>query len=79
MEIALYSDNHSVIHLAKNSVFHTRMKHIQLRYHFIRELISNGTLSLNKILGSNNPVDMLTKVVANEKLKLCITSIGLHN
>ncbi|KAL8092162.1 hypothetical protein AgCh_034456 [Apium graveolens] len=60
---ALYSDSQSAIHLAKNPVFHARTKHIQLRYHFIRELISNGTLSLKKILGSKNPADMLTKVV----------------
>ncbi|KAL8157159.1 hypothetical protein AgCh_002026 [Apium graveolens] len=58
---ALYSDSQSAIHLAKNPVFHARTKHIQLRYHFTRELISNGTLSLKKILGSKNPADMLTK------------------
>ncbi|KAH9304598.1 hypothetical protein KI387_009002, partial [Taxus chinensis] len=33
----LYSDSQSVIHLAKNSTFHSRMKHIQLRYHFIQQ------------------------------------------
>ena len=76
---ALYSDSQSAIHLAKNPVFHARTKHIQLRYHFTRELISNGTLSLKKILGSKNPADMLTKVVTNEKLKLCIVSTGLQN
>lgn len=76
---ALYSDSQSAIHLAKNPVFHARTKHIQLRYHFTRELISNGTLSLKKILGSKNPADMLTKVVTNEKLKLCIASTGLQN
>ena len=76
---ALYSDSQSAIHLAKNPVFHARTKHIQLRYHFTRELISNGTLSLKKILGSRNPADMLTKVVTSEKLKLCIASTGLQN
>ena len=76
---ALYSDSQSAIHLAKNPVFHARTKHIQLRYHFTRELISNGTLSLKKILGSKNPADMLTKVVTSEKLKLCIASTGLQN
>ena len=75
----LYSDNQSAIHLVKNSVFHARMKHIQLRYHFTRELISNGTLSLKKILGSKNHADMLTKVVTNEKLKLCIASTSIQS
>ncbi|KAL8115253.1 hypothetical protein AgCh_021912 [Apium graveolens] len=63
---ALYSDSQSDIHLAKNPVFHVRTKHIQLRYHFTRELISNGTLSLKKILGSKNPADMLTKTYKSE-------------
>jgi len=75
----LYSDSQSAYHLAKNPVFHARTKHIQLRYHFTRELISNGTLSLKKIPGSKNPADMLTKVVTSEKLKLCIVSTGLQN
>ena len=39
-DIALYSESQSVIHLAKNPIFHVRTKHIQLRYHFTRELIS---------------------------------------
>ena len=75
---SLYSDSQSAIHLAKNPVFHARTKHIQLRYHFIRGLMSDGTLSLKKVLGSKNPADMLTKVVTTEKLKLCIASAGLH-
>ncbi|KAL9256703.1 Retrovirus-related Pol polyprotein from transposon TNT 1-94-like protein [Drosera capensis] len=75
----LYSDSQSAIHLAKNPVFHAKTKHIQLRYHFIRGLISDGTLSLRKILGSKNPANMLTKGVTTEKLKLCIASTGLHD
>jgi hypothetical protein len=31
----LYCDNESIIHLAKNSIFHSKTKHIHLRYHFI--------------------------------------------
>lgn len=75
---ALFCDSQSAIHLAKNSAFHARTKHIQLRYHHICGRIDDGILSLKKILGSKNLVDMLTKVVATDKLRLCITSIGLH-
>ncbi|GJT02053.1 hypothetical protein Tco_0823222 [Tanacetum coccineum] len=45
-----------------NPVFHSRTNHIKIRYHYIRELVSERTLSLKKILGAKNPVDMLTKV-----------------
>nr|GEX14635.1 retrovirus-related Pol polyprotein from transposon TNT 1-94 [Tanacetum cinerariifolium] len=49
-DYVLYCDNQSAVRLAKNPVFHSRTKHIQMRYHFIRELINNGTLNLKKIL-----------------------------
>ncbi|KAL5743139.1 hypothetical protein ACOSP7_029871 [Xanthoceras sorbifolium] len=74
----LYSDSQSAIHLAKNSAFHSRTKHIGLRYHFIRSLLEDEVLTLEKIHGSKNPADMLTKAVTTEKLKLCSASVGLH-
>lgn len=74
----LYSDSQSAIHLAKNSAFHSRTKHIDRRYHFIRTLLEDGTLKLEKIKGSKNPADMLTKMVTIDKLKLCSTSVGLQ-
>jgi len=75
---SMFSDSQSAISPAKNPIFHSRCKHIQLRYHFIRELINDGDLSLLKILGSKNPADMLTKVVTTDKLRLCIASISLR-
>lgn len=43
-DCVLYFDNQSTVHLAKNLAFHNRMKHIQMKYHFICELIIDGTL-----------------------------------
>ncbi len=73
----LHSDSQSAIHLAKNSAFHSRTKHIDLRYHFIRSLIEDGVLKLVKIAGSKNLADMLTKPITPEKLELCAASVGL--
>ena len=73
----LHSDCHSVIFLAKNSNFHSKLKHIQKKYHFIRYLVEDKLVILEKICGFKNPIDMLTKGVTIEKLKLCTTSIGL--
>ena len=73
----LYSDIQSAIHLAKNSAFHSRTKHIQLKYHFIRFVLDEELLKLEKIHTSQNPVDMLTKGVTREKLSSCSVSIGL--
>ena len=73
----LHNDSQSVILLAKNSAFHSKSKHIQTKYHFIRYLVEDKLVILEKIYGSKNPVDMLTKGVTSEKLKLCTASIGL--
>lgn len=45
----LFSDSQSAIHLANNSTFHSNTKHIQLRYHFIRSILEDGQLKLEKI------------------------------
>ncbi|GKB16362.1 retrovirus-related pol polyprotein from transposon TNT 1-94 [Tanacetum coccineum] len=52
----------SAIHLAKNPVFYGRTKHIKIRYHYIREVTSEGTLAFKKIIRAKNPTDMITKV-----------------
>ena len=73
----LHSDNQNAIFLAKNLAFHSKSKHIQTKYHFIRYLIEDKLIILEKICGSKNPTDMLTKGVTIEKLKLCATLVGL--
>ncbi|WVY92419.1 hypothetical protein V8G54_031507 [Vigna mungo] len=75
--IVLHNDSQSAIHLAKSSTFHSRTKHIDVHYHFIRSLLEDEMLTLRKILGSKNPVDILIKVTTIDKLKLCSTLVGL--
>ena len=48
-----------------------------MRYYFIRSTMEDGVLVLEKILGSLNLENMLTKIVSVEKLKLCATLVGL--
>ena len=72
----LHSDSQSAIFLAKNLAFHSKSKHIQTKYHFIRYLVEDKLVILEKICGSKNPADMLTKGVTIEKLKLCAALIG---
>ena len=74
----LYCDSQSAIHLAKNPSFHSRTKHIQVRYHFIRLILEDKILKLEKISGAQNLADMLMKAVTTDKLKLCSASVGLH-
>ena len=73
----LHSDSQSTIFLTKNLTFHSKSKHIQTKYYFICYLVEDKLVILKKICGSKNLADMLTKGVTIEKLKLCVTSVGL--
>ena len=59
--VKLFSDSQSAIHLSKNTVFHERMKHIDVRLHFVRYIISCGVIKVEKIYTLVNPTDMLKK------------------
>ena len=77
MTPSLHRDSQSVIDLVNNSVYHDRTKHIDVGYHYIHVLLKDGVLSLLKIYTSQNPADMLTKMIATEKLKACSASVSL--
>jgi hypothetical protein len=73
----LFSDSKSAIYLAHNSTFHSRSKHIETRFHFIRHALEEGRLKLEKIDTTVNPADMFTKVVPREKFEFCRASLGI--
>ena len=59
----LYCDRKSAIDLAKNVVFHSKTKNIEVWYHFIRSKLDEGKLQVLKIHLKENQADALTKVV----------------
>nr|CAN77253.1 hypothetical protein VITISV_020397 [Vitis vinifera] len=75
--VQLYCDSQSAIYLAKNQVYHARTKHIDVRFHKIKELVSSGELLLEKVHTSENAADMLTKPVTIEKFKHCLNLINV--
>ena len=64
-------DSMSAIYLAKNQVYHERMKHIDVKFHFVREILDESDIELQKIHTKENPADMLTKIVPGIKFALC--------
>ena len=73
----MHCDSESAIFLAKNQLYYARTKHIDVRFHKIRELVSSGELLLEKIHTSENAADMLTKPVTTEKFKHCLDLINI--
>ena len=61
----LYCDSQSAIHLSKNSTFHSRSKHIDVRYYWIRDVLDSKLLQLEKDHTDDNISDMLTKPLLN--------------
>jgi len=65
----LWRDSQIAIHLENNLAFHSRTKHIQLRYHFIRSVLEDGSLKLGKIHTSENAANMFTKVISEAEVE----------
>lgn len=73
----VYSDSQSAIHLSKNSTFHSRFKHIDVRYHWIRDALDMKLFHIDKIHTDDNGSDMMTKPLSVEKLETCRQKAGL--
>jgi len=57
----IYNDNQGAIKLAENPVHHARSKHIDIRYHFVRESLSNGLITINYVPTDKMLADIFTK------------------
>lgn len=64
----IYSDSQSALKLAENPVHHDRSKHIDIRFHFIREKLDNGEVSYLYIPTDQNVADLFTKPATKHKL-----------
>jgi len=67
--VNIHCDSQSAIALAKNAVYHERTKHIDVKYHFIRDLVNNGEVQVLKIDTEDNPADIFTKVLRVSKFQ----------
>jgi hypothetical protein len=70
-------DNKSAIELSKNPVFHDRSKHIDVRYHYIRECIEEDRVNIEQINTKLQLADILTKALGRNQFLLLREKIGL--
>ncbi|KAG8482181.1 hypothetical protein CXB51_026801 [Gossypium anomalum] len=68
----------STIFLTKDQMFHERTKHIDVRYHFVRDIIARGDIVVSKISTHENPADMMTKSLPITKIEHCSNLVGVH-
>ena len=76
--ITIFCDNQSALHLMKNLVYHEQSKHIDVKLHFIRDVIYNGNVKVDKIGTEDNPADALTKVLPVTRFKYLLSLVNVH-
>ncbi|KAK9675641.1 hypothetical protein RND81_11G020800 [Saponaria officinalis] len=75
----LFCDNKSTISMTKNPAFHSRTKHIDIRYHFIRSLVSSDDIVLKYCNTNEQVADILTKPLPQAKHLLFRDRLGVSD
>ena len=71
-------DSQSEIFLAKNLAYHSKTKHIDVQYHFVRDMFENKTVLMVKVDTLKNVVDALMKSVSTQKFSWCRETMGVE-
>ena len=75
--LTIYCDNTNAINISKNPVQNSRTKHIEIRYHFIHELVDDGTLTLEFIHTDDQKANLFTKPLDSKWFEFLCQNIGV--
>lgn len=75
---SLQCDNQSAIQVAKNPEHHGRMKHLDLRFFWLRDAVENGVITLSYLPTDKMPADALTKPLSRQKIEDGRKMMGLN-
>ncbi|MCO5594353.1 hypothetical protein L7F22_048383 [Adiantum nelumboides] len=73
----LHCDSQSAIQLARSTVYHSKTKHVDVKCHFIREMVEDKQVQLVKVHTTDNPADLLTKGLSGESFAHCRKVLGV--
>lgn len=73
----LYVDNMSALKLVKNPEFHQRSKHIDIKYHFVRDLYERGEINVKYVKSEDQIADIFTKAIAKPRYIYLSKKLGL--
>ena len=76
-KIPIYCDNQSAIAMTGNPVQHSLTKHINIRYHFIREHVMEGTIELHFVPTDQQLADIFTKPLAEAVFIKLVNELGM--
>nr|GEW28519.1 retrovirus-related Pol polyprotein from transposon TNT 1-94 [Tanacetum cinerariifolium] len=77
-KIPMYCDNKSAIALCCNNVQHSRSKHIDIKYHFIKEQVKNGVIKLYFVNTAYQLADLFTKALSRDRIEFLINKLGMR-
>ena len=75
--VVINEDNQGAIAMAKNPVGHARTKHIDVRYHFVREGVQDGAIILKYVATDEMIVDILTKPLPKYPFEKLVIQLGM--
>eukprot|EP00252_Welwitschia_mirabilis_P004570 TRINITY_DN14889_c0_g1_i4.p1 TRINITY_DN14889_c0_g1~~TRINITY_DN14889_c0_g1_i4.p1 ORF type:complete len:342 (-),score=63.55 TRINITY_DN14889_c0_g1_i4:372-1256(-) len=75
----IYSDSKSAVSIALNPVMHQRTKHFDLKYHFIRDVVSNGQIQILFVQGTDQFADIFTKSLPATRFKFTMHCLKILN
>jgi hypothetical protein len=70
-------DNQSCIKMMENPVFHDKSKHIEIRYHYIRDMVQRGAVKLQYVGTDEQVADVLTKPMSRVKIEYFRDKLGV--
>ena len=72
-------DSQSAIFLVKNPAYHSKTKHIDVQYHFVRYMLESKKVWLEKVDTLDNVADSLIKYVSTENFSWCREKMGIYS